>query len=32
MQVHLYAICWSERQMLPFFFRHYGGLVNRYVI
>jgi hypothetical protein len=30
--VHLHATCWNEERMLPFFFRHYGGLVDRYFI
>ncbi len=30
--VHLYSICWNEETMLPFFFRHYDPLVERYVI
>lgn len=32
MSVHLYAICWNEADMLPFFFRHYDPWVDRYVI
>lgn len=32
MVVHLFAQCWNDEQMLPFFFRHYDGLVDRYVI
>ena len=31
-KVHLYTIVWNEEEMLPFFFRHYDSLVNRYVI
>ena len=31
-QVHLYAQCWNEEFMLPFFFRHYDPFVERYVI
>ena len=30
--VHLHASCWNEERMLPFFFRHYDGLVDRYFI
>jgi hypothetical protein len=30
--VHLYALCWNEERMLPFFFRHYDALVDRYLI
>lgn len=32
MVVHLYAQCWNDEGMLPFFFRHYDGLVDRYFI
>lgn len=32
MIVHLHASCWNEAQMLPFFFRHYDKLVDRYFI
>src|SRR5688572_6249373 len=31
-EVHLYALCWNEERMLPYFFRHYDSLVNRYFI
>lgn len=30
--VHLYALCWNEERMLPFFFRHCDRFVDRYVI
>jgi len=30
--VHLYALCWNEERMLPYFFRHYDALVDRYFI
>jgi hypothetical protein len=30
MKVHLYALCWNEVEMLPFFFRHYDRFVTRY--
>ena len=30
--VHLYAQCWNDEWNLPFFFRHYDGLVDRYFI
>jgi len=30
MVVHLYAQCWNDEWMLPFFFRHYDRLVDRY--
>lgn len=32
MIVHLYAQCWNDESMLPFFFRHYDRLVDRYFI
>jgi hypothetical protein len=31
-KVHLYTILWNEEDMLPFFFRHYDPLVDRYII
>jgi hypothetical protein len=31
-RVHLYALCWNEAPMLPFFFRHYDTIVDRYFI
>jgi hypothetical protein len=31
-RVHLYAQCWNDAAMLPFFFRHYDRFVDRYVI
>ncbi len=32
LRVHLYALCWNEARMLPFFFRHYDALVDQYFI
>ena len=32
LRVHLYAQCWNEGFMLPYFFRHYDSFVDRYVI
>lgn len=32
MRVHLYTLCWNERDILPFFFRHYDHWVDRYVV
>jgi len=32
MVVHLFAQCWNDEWMLPFFFRHYDSLVDRYFI
>jgi hypothetical protein len=31
-EVHVYALCWNEERMLPYFFRHYDGLADRYFI
>jgi len=31
-EIHLYALCWNEERMLPYFFRHYDSLVSRYFI
>jgi methyltransferase family protein/glycosyl transferase family 2 len=31
-RVHLYAQCWNDAFMLPYFFRHYDPFVDRYVI
>lgn len=30
--IHLYALCWNEAHMLPYFFRHYDSIVDRYFI
>jgi hypothetical protein len=30
--VHLYALCWNEERMLPYFFRHYDPIVSQYFI
>ena len=32
MKVDLYTVVWNEEEMLPFFFRHYDSLIDRYVI
>lgn len=32
MIVHLYAHCWNDAWFLPFFFRHYDPIVDRYFI
>lgn len=32
MRVHLYSICWNEERLLPFFFRHYDSIIDRYVV
>jgi glycosyltransferase involved in cell wall biosynthesis len=30
--IHLYATCWNEERLIPFFLRHYEPLVDRIVI
>jgi hypothetical protein len=32
MSIHLYAACWNEERIIPFFLRHYEPLVDRIVI
>lgn len=32
MRIELHTICWNEVDFLPFFFRHYDPLVDRYFI
>ena len=32
MRIHLYTRCWNDAHMLPFTFRHYDPLVERYVV
>jgi hypothetical protein len=32
MKIDLYAQCWNDSLMLPYFFRHYDGIVSRYII
>jgi hypothetical protein len=32
MKIDLYARCWNESDMLPFFFLHYDKLIQRYII
>jgi glycosyltransferase involved in cell wall biosynthesis len=31
-RIHLYALCWNEEDIIPFFLRHYGGFADRIVI
>jgi glycosyltransferase involved in cell wall biosynthesis len=31
-RIHLYALCWNDARILPYFFRHYDPFVQRYVI
>jgi len=30
--VHLYALCWNEERLLPFFFHHYDPIVTHYFV
>jgi hypothetical protein len=30
--IHLYTHCWNEEMMLPYFFRHYDGIADRYFV
>ncbi|MDM5356375.1 glycosyltransferase family 2 protein (plasmid) [Peribacillus sp. RS7] len=32
MIIHLYALCWNEEKMLPYFFKHYDNIVDQYYI
>ena len=32
MQIHLYALCWNEEAIIPYFLRHYGEVVDRIII
>lgn len=32
MRVHLHTVCWNDRPMLDFFFRHYDAWVDHYFI
>ncbi|RAP73351.1 glycosyltransferase family 2 protein [Paenibacillus montanisoli] len=32
MIIHVYAICWNEERMLPFFFKHYDHIADHYFI
>ncbi|MGZ4985360.1 MAG: glycosyltransferase family 2 protein [Chthoniobacterales bacterium] len=32
MPIHLYAACWNEERIIPFFLRHYEPLVDRIII
>jgi hypothetical protein len=31
-QVYLYALCWNDEKMLPYFFKHYNKIVDKYFI
>jgi hypothetical protein len=30
--IHVYTHCWNEEKMLPYFFRHYDGIADRYFV
>ena len=32
LKIHLYCLCWNDARMLPYFFRHYDDIVERYFI
>lgn len=32
MRVHVYALCWNEERMLPFFLRHYDSIAEKFVV
>ncbi|AJE49740.1 glycosyltransferase family 2 protein [Paenibacillus polymyxa] len=32
MIIHVYALCWNEEKMLPFFFKHYDNIADQYYI
>ena len=31
-RVHVYALCWNERRMLPYFLSHYRSIAERFVV
>jgi hypothetical protein len=31
-KIELYCLCWNDARMLPYFFRHYDDIVDRYFI
>lgn len=31
-RIELYCLCWNDARMLPFFFRHYDPIVDRYFV
>src|ERR1700733_7363954 len=31
-RIHLFCLCWNDARMLPFFFRHYDKIVDKYFI
>jgi hypothetical protein len=32
LKIHVYALCWNEERMLPYFFRHYDEIADHYFI
>ena len=30
--IHVYALCWNEEKMLPYFFKHYDNIADQYYI
>lgn len=30
--IHVYALCWNEEKMLPFFFKHYDNIADQYFV
>lgn len=32
MKIDLYTSCYNDAEMLPYFFRHYDGIVQRYIV
>ena len=32
MKIHLYALCWNEIRILPYFMRHYQPYIERFII
>ena len=31
-QIHLYALCWNDAKIIPYFFRHYNDIVDRFFV
>ncbi len=32
MKIHVYALCWNEEKMLPYFLRHYSSFADKIII
>lgn len=32
MVIHVYSLCWNEEKMLPYFFKHYDKIADKYYI